>query len=102
MDFNTVMQTVLTLMVGALCWFIQRSIKKFDDGIAKLDERISAIDRKNADKYDLLEKELHSLKEDMPFVYTTREDFLRIMNNVDEKLNRILYGRNGGQNSDGI
>ena len=94
------MQTVLTLMVGALCWFVQRSIKKFDDGIEKLDRKIDDVDQKNDAKCDALKKELHALKEDMPFVYTTREDFLRIMNNVDDKLNRILYGRNGGSSSD--
>lgn len=100
MDFNTVMQTVLTLMVGALCWFIQRSIKKFDDGIAKLNDKVVAVDEKHTTEMKQLRQDFHALKEEMPLVYTLREDFLRVMNGVDEKLNKILYGRNGGGGSE--
>lgn len=96
MDFNTVMQTVLTLMVGALCWFIQRSIKKFDDGIAKLNEKVSAVDEKHAAEMKQLRQEFNNYLKDAPLMFTLREDFIRVMNNVEEKLNQLLYNRNGG------
>lgn len=99
MDFNSVMQTVLTLMVGALCWFVQRSIKKFDDGIAKLDEKITAVDGKYADEMKQLRQEFNNYLKDAPLMFTLREDFIRVMNNVDEKLNQLLYNRSGGNDS---
>lgn len=99
MDFSSVMQMVLTLMMGALCWFVQRSIKKFDDGIDKLDQRISAVDQKNSDEIKKLRQEFNDYLKDAPLVFTLREDFIRVMNNVDEKLNQLLYNRNGGNDS---
>lgn len=85
MDFNTFLQLAISVLLGGLCFFLKRHISKTDEMFVKCEKRINDV-----------EKELHALKEDMPFVYTTREDFLRIMNNVDDKLNRILYGKNGG------
>lgn len=99
MDFNSVMQTVLTLMVGALCWFVQRSIKKFDDGLAKLDERIGAIDRKHAEEIKQLRQEFNDYLKDAPLMFTLREDFIRVLNNIEDKFNQLLYGKSGGGGS---
>jgi len=35
--------------------------------------------------------ELGELKADLPLVYTTREDFIRVSNNIDSKLDKLLY-----------
>lgn len=45
---------------------------------------------------DDLEKELDDLRSDLPFIYTTREDFIRTMNNVDKKLDKIHDSMIGG------
>lgn len=68
--------------------------------ISKLDEKIAAVEKRSNEKSADLQKQLHAMKEEMPLVYTLREDFLRVMNGVDDKLNRILYSRNGGNNSE--
>ena len=31
------------------------------------------------------------LKADLPLIYTTREDFIRVSNNIDQKLDKLLY-----------
>ncbi|CAH8721322.1 hypothetical protein [Paenibacillus melissococcoides] len=44
-----------------------------------------------------MKKELDDLRSDLPFIYTTREDFIRTMNNVDKKLDKIHDSMLGGQ-----
>lgn len=92
LDFNGAMQIVMSLMMGALIWFIKQSFKRHDDAMAKMNERVDAAESKN----EKLREEFQVFLREAPIVYTLREDFLRVMNNVDEKLNRILYGKNGG------
>ncbi len=129
MDFNGFMQIVQTLIIGTLGWIVKRYIdkndqaiadnnKKIDDTIAKFDDKtskaisnlneningaIAKLDRKIEDvdkKHGDLQKEFQSLKAEMPLVYTLREDFVRVMNGVDDKLNKILYNRSGGNSSE--
>ena len=38
-----------------------------------------------------LGRELNDLKADLPLIYVTREDFVRIMNRVEDKLDLLLY-----------
>lgn len=52
--------------------------------------------KENAQRVDNLEKELDDLRSDLPFIYTTREDFIRTMNNVDKKLDKIHDSMIGG------
>ena len=35
--------------------------------------------------------EVGDLKADLPLIYTTREDFIRVSNNIDQKLDKLLY-----------
>ena len=39
-----------------------------------------------------LDKNLNDLKADLPLIYVTREDYIRVMNRVEDKLDQILYG----------
>lgn len=41
-----------------------------------------------------MEERLNDLKADLPLVYVTREDYIRVMNRVEDKLDQILYGSN--------
>lgn len=38
---------------------------------------------------------LNDLKSDLPLIYVTREDFIRVSNNIDQKLDRLLYQQRG-------
>jgi len=39
-----------------------------------------------------VEEKLNDLKADLPLIYVTREDYIRIMNRVEDKLDQLLYG----------
>ena len=71
---------VCTLIVGALTFFLKKTLTSLE----KADER-------NAAKIAEVEKDLNDLKADLPLIYVTREDFIRVSNNIDKKLDRLLY-----------
>lgn len=71
---------VCTLIVGALTFFLKKTLSSLE----KADER-------NAAKIAEVEKDLNDLKADLPLIYVTREDFIRVSNNIDKKLDRLLY-----------
>ena len=71
---------VCTLIVGALTFFLKKTLSSLE----KADER-------NAAKIAEVEKDLNELKADLPLIYVTREDFIRVSNNIDKKLDRLLY-----------
>lgn len=70
-----------TFVVGALAYFIKKTL-------ATLEE----TDRKESDRIDKVEEKLNDLKADLPLVYVTREDYIRVMNRVEDKLDQIIYG----------
>jgi len=70
-----------TIVVGALAYFIKKTL-------ATLEE----TDRKESDRIDKVEEKLNDLKADLPLVYVTREDYIRVMNRVEDKLDQIIYG----------
>lgn len=74
-----VLQTITTIVVGVVGYFVKDAMAELKNGI-----------KKNADDVDKLRCELNDLKSDLPFVYVLREDFIRSLNNVDGKLDRII------------
>ncbi|WP_195282237.1 hypothetical protein [Harryflintia acetispora] len=81
-----VFQTVVTAIVGIAAWGVKNAIAEIRTAISRLEEANKA----NNDRIDEVQRELNDLKADLPLVYTLREDFIRILNNVDTKLDRIL------------
>lgn len=72
---------ICTLVVGALTFFVKRTRTDLE----KADEQ-------NKAKIEAVEEKLNDLKADLPLVYVTREDYIRVMNRVEDKLDQILYG----------
>ena len=72
---------ICTLVVGALTFFVKRTLTDQE----KADEQ-------NKAKIEAVEEKLNDLKADLPLVYVTREDYIRVMNRVEDKLDQILYG----------
>lgn len=72
---------ICTLVVGALTFFVKRTLTDLE----KADEQ-------NKAKIEAVEDKLNDLKADLPLVYVTREDYIRVMNRVEDKLDQILYG----------
>ncbi|MEF2968344.1 hypothetical protein V3851_23785 [Paenibacillus sp. M1] len=78
MDYSWIIQTVTMLGIGAIGFFLKATLSEVKTQI-----------KENAERVDALEEKLENLKSDLPFIYTTREDFIRTMNNVDTKLEKI-------------
>lgn len=82
-----VFQTIITAIVGVAAWGIKNAISEVKGAITKLE----ATDKENADKIDDVARDLNALKADLPLIYVTREDFIRVSNNIDHKLDKLLY-----------
>lgn len=75
-----------TLVVGALTFFIKKTLTTLEED-----------DKKNAAQIEKVEEKLNDLKADLPLLYVTREDYIRIMNRVEDKLDQLLYGAGKGK-----
>lgn len=82
-----VFQTIITAIVGVAAWGVKNAISEVKGAITKLE----ATDKENADKIDDVARDLNALKADLPLIYVTREDFIRVSNNIDHKLDKLLY-----------
>lgn len=78
-----------TLVVGALTYFIKKTLTSLEDA----DKRNAAAIQTEASKREQELKELNGqlsdLKSDLPLVYTLREDFIRSMNSVDHNISGL-------------
>lgn len=75
-----------TLVVGALTFFIKKTLTTLEEA-----------DKKNVTQIEKVEEKLNDLKADLPLLYVTREDYIRIMNRVEDKLDQLLYGAGKGK-----
>lgn len=78
---GTAASVLSTLVVGALAFFIKKTLTTLEEA-----------DKKNASDIRDVRKELSDLKADLPLIYVTREDYIRVMNRVEDKLDKLLYG----------
>lgn len=69
-----------TIVIAAMGFFFKRTLTGLEEA-----------DKKNAADIKSVEDKLNDLKSDLPLIYVTREDYIRIMNRVENKLDRILY-----------
>ena len=82
-----VFQTVITAIIGVAAWGVKNAIGEMKAAVSEL----KAADKKNAEEIAAVRTELGDLKADLPLIYTTREDFIRVSNNIDQKLDKLLY-----------
>lgn len=86
-----VITTVVGLMVGAIGFFVKKTMEKSE-------KRISAQEARTRE----VEDKLNNTIKDLPFLYTLREDFIRAQANHDRKLDQIItLLTRGGGNPDG-
>ena len=96
-----------TLVVGALTYFIKKTLVSLEDADKKNADDIRSEAAKREQELKELVGQFNDLKSDMPLVYTLREDFIRSMNSVDhnisgldQKLDQVLrlitsFGKEG-------
>jgi hypothetical protein len=69
-----------TLVVGALTYFMKKTLANLENA-----------DKQNADHIAKVEDKLNELQVNLPLVFETREDSIRVMNRIEDKLNRLTY-----------
>lgn len=82
-----VFQTIITAIIGVASWGVKNAITEIKSAMSKLEAR----DKENADEIAKVARDLNDLKADLPLIYVTREDFIRVSNNIDHKLDKLLY-----------
>lgn len=82
-----VFQTVITTIIGIAAWGVKNALGTITATIAEL----KRADTQNAEQIARVEEKLNDLAKDLPLIYVTREDFIRVTNNIDSKLDKILY-----------
>lgn len=82
-----VFQTIITAIIGVASWGVKNAITEIKSAMSKLETR----DKENADEIAKVARDLNDLKADLPLIYVTREDFIRVSNNIDHKLDKLLY-----------
>lgn len=90
-------QTVITAIIGVAAWGVKNAIGEIKGAITEL----KAQDKENADEIAKVRGELNDLKSDLPLIYVTREDFIRVSNNIDSKLDRLLYQQRSSSTKEG-
>lgn len=88
-ELGWLLQFIILTSIGAVSWFLKR---QFD----KTDTRIEQVDA----KCENLKQDMSDLKSELPFIYVTREDYIRQMDVFDKKLDKIYdcvaRGKNNG------
>lgn len=77
--------------IAALVDFVEYTLDDIK-GMKKTLASLEEADKRNAEDIKTLDKNLNDLKADLPLIYVTREDYIRVMNRVEDKLDQILYG----------
>ena len=80
---------ICTLVVGALTYFIKKTLVSLEDADKKNAADIREEAKKREQDLKELTGQLNDLKSDMPLVYTLREDFIRSMNSVDHNISGL-------------
>lgn len=78
MELTWILQTITVIVIGVIGFFIKNTLTELKGGI-----------NKNAGDIAKVKEDLNDLKSDLPFVYVLREDFIRSLNNVDAKMQKI-------------
>ena len=89
MELSWILQTVTTLAIGAIGFFLKGTMADIKEGIQKNDLKLKELEVKLSSKIDQAGKDLNDLKSDLPLIYVLREDFIRSLNNVDTKMSNI-------------
>jgi hypothetical protein len=89
---SMVFQVTLTLVVGLIGWSVKNTVGPIKENIKKNADNLEKQDAKQTAAVEKVQSQLNDLKSDLPFVYVTREDYIRTMNNVDKQMT-IMDGK---------
>lgn len=97
---NWGIQSAIMIGIGAIAYFIKQNSSKIDIRIDQNEAKIEKLEEKIDTKVSALEEKFSNLKEELPKEYVIRDDFIRAMSNVDQKLDKIydiITSKKGGE-----
>jgi predicted PurR-regulated permease PerM len=111
----SIISIVCTVIIALVGWGFRSTISGLRSNIANntddIDKNTKSIEKvasRQAERMDKLETNFNDLKSDLPLIYVLREDFIRTISNVenrmqgmDKKLDHILEKLSRGGNNDG-
>ena len=84
-----IVTTVAGLMIGALGWFVKRTVSEMEGLVGRSDaankERFLSIEKraeKQGERYD-------AMVSDLPTKYAMRDDLIRMNRNIESRLDKI-------------
>jgi len=89
MDLSWILQTATIIGIGIIGYFLKTMVAELKEQIKASFKKVSDVEDKLNGKLGELEKEIDDLKSDLPFIYVTREDFIRAMNNVGTNFDKV-------------
>lgn len=101
MELSWIIQSATMLGIGIIGYFLKTTVTEMKDQIKSNSQRVDQTEEKMEQKIGELEKKIGDLRSDLPFIYVTREDFIRTLNNVDNKLEKIYDGMMKGGSGNG-
>lgn len=90
----TVAIALLGAFAGLLKLLLGQQTKSIDNAFAAQSVRLESIERANreeAGNWQRIERELMSLKADLPVAYVRRDDFIRSQSVVEAKLDSLAH-----------
>lgn len=81
-NIGTIVLLVFQLILALLGWLALRSIKGVDESL-----------KSNTSEIHRLDRDLMSLKAELPRDYTRREDFIRTIGGIDVKIDNVLLNQ---------
>lgn len=75
---------------GLIAFLLKRELNQMDERFKQLNNRIDDVEKKTSANVEAVEKKLNDTINQMPFLYTLRDDFIRAVAGLDSKLDKIL------------
>lgn len=80
-----VVQLIITVIIGVIAYFLKETKNAIDKDIQDNKKDIE----ENKNEINSIKKEFNEFKENIPFHYVLRDDFIRSITNIDKKLDKI-------------
>ena len=81
---------------GVICFLLKRELGQMDQRHKDLLEQIKAVEREAKADTQKVEEKLDRFITELPFKYTLKDDFVRTVARMDNKLDKILDRLNPG------
>lgn len=86
---------IFSLLIGALGFFLKRWINDVKESQERIHKENQESIKKTNERVDKLEEKLQATIEQLPYQYTLREDFIRSVSGLERKLDKILDKMDG-------